>query len=259
MTHESTKAANNLVFVGLATSDGNMTPKTRELWNLFQPDGVQIGRWRFIARTCQSFSTAKARNILTALARDCGAAKLLMVDSDMVAGPAHLERILSHDEMLVGGVYPRKNISLTQQWVLNWEADAKTRPDGLAPVMDIGAGFLCVDMKLVDQMIERWPRTLYLSEDAPWTGEEMFDLWSEGVVDDVWRKGAGNWPRYLTEDFYFCWRARKLGYTVFADTLCTCGHLGQADYLLIMELVAKLTATQTAGNEASPDLPPIVR
>lgn len=258
MTNERTKKRDrNLVFAAMAKKDQGLPDATQRLWDSVKT-GNRIGQFEFIRCSVQSFSTAKARNILTAIARDSAAGQLLMLDADMDLGDEHLLRLLSSPELMVGGVYPKKVISLQQSMVLNFTGEP-VREDGLAPVTDIGAGALKIDLDLCDRMAERWPKTRYLSEDDPWRGVEMYDLWSEGVVDDVWQKGRGNWPRYLTEDFYFCWRARQLGVTIYADTLCTCGHLGQVDYLQIMALIQQLTTApaRAVSEESKGRLPEI--
>lgn len=248
-----------LVFAAMPRKDNKIPDATAALWERVQT-GNKIGPYTFLSMTLQSFSTAKSRNMLTAVARDHGAGKILMIDADMNAGDAQLERILSRPERVVGGIYPKKLVGLKPSWVVSFAKDGKLTPDGLHEAMDIGAGFLKIDMDVVDDMIVRWPKTRYLCEDDPWRGAEMFDLWAEGPVLHDWNGNKKPWPRYLTEDFYFCWRCWKLGIPVWADTKCQVGHLGEVDFLEIAKVIGILTSD--VEDPVAPQnalLPPIER
>lgn len=239
----------HLVCVGMATLDGNMTETTRVLWERFQKP---IGPYRFKTVKVKTYSTAKARNIITALAVQSDASKLLMLDSDMNAGEEHVLRILNHSHRLVGGLYPHKQIGFRPEWVCNFSGSVGT--DKLAPCLDVGAGFLRVNISLVEEMIANWPKSRYLSEDSEHRGMPMWDLWSHGVVEDEWNgPGTAPWPRYLTEDFYFCWRARQLDVQPYVDTHCQLGHIGAVDFLEVIALVQELTGERKS--EDSPRAP----
>lgn len=251
-----------LIFVGMASASGEMKDQTEQGWRLFdQP----IAGYTFIKRKVKCFSTSKGRNIITHMARQTAASKLLMVDSDMCFGVAQIERILSHNEMLVGGMYPKKTFSLTPQWVCNFTG--KTGANGLAEVLDVGAGFLSIDMQVFDRIIEYDQRHIpqdpndlwdilapaFLAEDVGIKGEKIYQLWAERIAESNWN-GNGVWPRLLTEDFYFCWAARQLGFTVWVDTVCQIGHIGEIDYL---QLTAAIQQLQEGGHApaTAPQLP----
>lgn len=227
----------NFICVGMATVDGNMTETTRVLWERLEKP---IGPYRFKTVKVKNYSTAKARNIITSHALRSDAGKLLMLDSDMNVGEQQVLRILSHKHRLVGGLYPRKQIGFRPEWVCNFSGSIAK--DGLAPCIDVGAGFLAIDMSLVEEMTVNWPKLKYLCDNTEDRGEPMWDLWSHGVVEDTWNgPDTQPWPRYLTEDFYFCWRARQLDVQPYVDTVCQCGHLGTVDFLEVIALVQELT------------------
>ncbi len=246
-----------LVFVGMPKKDDNLPACTRALWDLVQT-GRTLGEFKFIAANCMSFSSNKSRNILTALALSTDAGIMLQLDADMNLGEEQLLSILRRPERVVGGLYPKKRISLKQEWVANFAAGSTMRPDGLWRCVDIGAGALKVDMRVVEDLIEKFPETAFACEDDEWRGETMWDLWSAGVVTDDWHMNGKPWPRYLTDDFYFCWRVRQLGLPIWADCRAQCGHWGGVDFLQIVTLIQELT-TPAPEKAITDRLPPNVR
>ena len=225
----------NLIFVGMSSQSGDMTDATANGWDLVR-DGAKLGPYTFIRRKVKCFSTAKARNIITSLAHSTAAGKMLMVDADMNFGEAQLLRILGHTELVVGGIYPKKELTESPSWVCNMIGDIRT--DGLAPALDVGAGFLAIDLRAVDQLAKLHPKKFYLSEEPSTRGQREFALWEERVVEDEWN--GRRWPRRLTEDYYFCWLCRKAGIPVWVDTVCQLGHVGAVDFLQLTALIQRL-------------------
>ena len=237
-----------------------MKDQTEQGWRLFDQE---IAGYRFIKRKVKCFSTAKARNIIANMAVKTDASKLLMIDYDNVFGVAQIERILSHDLDIVGGLYPKKQLSLTPRWVCNFTGE--TGPDGLARVKDIGCGFLLSKLSVFERILSNdalYPSKfegdlilapMFLSEDEGTRGEKMFQFYAERICEADWN-GNGVWPRLLTEDFYFCWAAQQVGFKVWADTVCQIGHVGEIDYLT---LTAELQKIQNGGVKPSsgPQLP----
>lgn len=249
-----------LVFVGMPKYDENLPACTRALLQLVG-DGNKLGPYTFISRQINSFSSNKSRNLYTALALETDAGALLNLDADMNLGEEQLLCILGRPERVVGGLYPKKEISLKQSWVANFALGSAMRPDGLWQCVDVGAGALKVDLRVVEDMIERFPETAFFCEDAPWRGQLMHDLWSAGPVTEDWQKTGKPYARYLTDDFYFCWRVAKLGLPVWADCRAQCGHWGGVDFLAIMTLIQELTGggDATAPKATEGLLPPTER
>jgi hypothetical protein len=168
---------------------------------------------------------SRARNSLTAdfLASDC--THLLFIDSDLGFTPQDIVRITSHNEHVVGGIYPLKTEGALQ-WCGNGSVeDAPTvvREDGLQEVRFIGTGFLCISRDAFVKIIAHDHDGLCVYEsDSPGHRSE-FDFWRVGV-----RPTADKRRRYLSEDWYFCQRWLELGGKVFADTRVILRHEGRA-------------------------------
>lgn len=247
-----------LVFVAMPKKDENLPACTRALWDLVKT-GNKLEEFTFVSACCTSFSSNKSRNVLTALGLSTDAGVMLQVDADMNAGPEQLLSVLRRPEKVVGGIYPKKEISLKQSWVANFAVGAQMRADGLMQCVDIGAGFLKTDLGLVEDMTHKWPETGYVCEDAPWRGETMWDLWSAGNKVEDWQLTGKPYSRYLTDDFFFCWRVRQMGLPVWADCRAQCGHWGGVDFLEIVTLIEELTKTAEEGGVRKDRLPPVSR
>jgi FkbM family methyltransferase len=176
-----------------------------------------------IAFDTNSGLVAMARNNFVWQFLQTDADRLLMLDSDLIFEPEHVERILSHDEDIVGGCYPIKGegeLSLCGNGLLNREEPI--RPDGLQRLRYIGTGFMCIRRHVIEAMIEADRAEIEYQKDEP-PHRTQWDLFRMGV-----RPTADARRRYLTEDWFFCQRANELGFKVWADTQVCLRHIGTA-------------------------------
>lgn len=217
----------NKIFVAMILEE-TLTRETSLFWEEIGKEGVipgvEIVRYRLVGP-----GLVKARNICTYAAwnTDCG--KFVFIDSDMKPSVRLLAQLIAHDVEAVSGMYPKKRADRLE-WVGNMSGTGK-RPDGLTECLEFGGGFCCINLCAVDGLIEKiHDEVFYICEDQPFKDVVMWDLWSNGVVVDNWR--GRRYPRFLTEDFYFCWRLRvQLGIKVWMDTNCQVGHVGPVDFL----------------------------
>ena len=178
---------------------------------------------------CGDSLVARARNTLTAEFLRSDATDLVFIDSDLVFSPDHLARLLSHDEDVVGGFYPKKQEG-PLRWVCNMQLhETKPRPDGLQEVRYMGTGFLRVRRRVFERMIERYGEQLAYHPDAR-PEETEWDFWSCGVY-----RSPDGFQRYLSEDWYFCQRWLDLGGKVWGDTGLILKHVWQAVYPLLTQ------------------------
>ena len=177
-------------------------------------------------RQCPGDSlVARARNKLAAefLQSDC--THLLFLDTDLIFTPEQIARLVSHDEPIVGGLYPKKQPKL--EWVINMLDGTATEPDarGLQRVKYLGTGCLLIAREVFTRMIEAHPEIAYTPDRQP--GRTEWDFFSCGVF--AFADGS---RRYLSEDWYFCQRALDLGYPVHADVHVVLKHVGDCVYPL---------------------------
>ena len=146
---------------------------------------------------------------------------MLMIDSDIIFTPENVDRISSHKEHLVGGLYSKKE----KQGRVCCERSQDVPPvkdeKGLIPLRYIGTGFMCVTRYLVEEMIKHYPSLEYVDERD---GRVLHDVWSVGVNRAE--------KRYLTEDWWFCHRALEMEYQVYGDSEVMLQHEGRAIYPL---------------------------
>ena len=235
-----------LVFVGVPMT-GSIRWETSQILAYLSHN--EIAGYKFIVRKIGGFGLAKARNAMLWLARQTSASQVLWIDSDINAGPQQIERILSHDVDMVGGAYPKKQIPLT--WVGEFNSDTPNS-QGLLPAMSLGTGFLLHKMKVIDFIIAHFPEIAYYSDEnsTPFEYKDvMHDVFSMGVVDDLWF--GDKYPRYITEDYYLCYRWLKCGGSAWLDPLCQLGHIGTTDFL---HLNGKLEDMKDQINKSNSDL-----
>lgn len=141
----------------------------------------------------------------------------LMVDDDIVFAPADARRIVNlcrggHD--IIAGAYPVRDGSHLAIRAL--ESDLMLGP-GREPVEVEWAstGFFAVHRRVVAEMVKHLPLCHIEQEWAFWP---LFDF---AVVED---KVSGG-PIYLSEDWFFCHAARKLGFQTWVDCQPILGHM----------------------------------
>lgn len=181
---------------------------------------------KMVIRPCVGDSlVARARNRLAAqfLRTDC--THLLFLDTDLIFSNEQLRRLISHDEPIVAGLYPKKQIDL--QWVCNHIEGSEPDARGLQPVRYAGTGCLLIARAVLARMIAEYPELAYDPDDGDEPGTK-WDFFSCGV----WTCPETGRRRYLSEDWWFCQRALDLGYQVLMDTGVVFKHVGQAVYPL---------------------------
>lgn len=172
-------------------------------------------------------SVERARNILTAdfLAGDC--THILFVDSDIGFRSEDVARIVSHDEMVVGGMYPLKQDAPAVAWCGNGSSDnggvAPVLPNGLCEIKYIGTGFLCI-RRDVFEVLRKHPDVKVYSQDFPPHRTEVA-FWFQHVS-----RG-----RFLTEDWNFCQMCQDVDIPIFADSRVVLRHAGRAVWPLSIQ------------------------
>lgn len=181
----------------------------------------------------------RARNQLTYnfLATDCD--RMLMIDSDIMFNRDHLLRILSHDMDIIGGFYFMKvdkspfgrgagsTVICEPLDGVKWEDDEE-----LMELKYIGTGFLSIKRNVFDRMIEVYGEELGYKCEL--TQRREYDFWTTGVHRPT--------DRWLGEDWYFCQRARDLGFKIYGDKECVVPHLGHAIYPIRHESIPQAAA-----------------
>ena len=175
-----------------------------------------------------------ARNTAAADTLDSDCTHLMFVDADIldVNCTEHIARMVSHDEDIVGGLYPKKNESYAPEWVCNALPERPTADArGLLSLRHIGTGFLLIKRGVFEKMVEELGDEIgYLDDITDRPLWDFFDM--PRVIDSSGKK------RKMSEDWHFCDVARKLGFKVWGDTKFTLRHIGTAVFPLKTQVAA---------------------
>jgi hypothetical protein len=164
---------------------------------------------------------ARGRSIIATEALAEGFEELLWIDSDVVFTLADVDRLRSHGEPLVGGLYPLKGKRKMAMTLLEKERlIVFGKGGGLLEVKHVATGFLYTHRSVYD-VIAKYHALPRCRGDKP-CGIVPYFL--SVIVQE------GDQHSYLSEDFSFCWRAREAGIRVFADTAIRLGHVGSYTY-----------------------------
>ena len=172
-----------------------------------------------VTNRCRSSSLVKARDTILANALRVGAKQTLFWDSDIIANPSTILRMLSHKQELIGALYSLK--AHPGRWILDEINGEKVDSDGILRVLDIGTGFKVIRTSMLRKLALAYPDIEYESDDPNLPGVRWNFSWV----------GVRN-RRFLTEDYGFDALADGIGVPCYADTKSVVGHSGIAIYPL---------------------------
>lgn len=164
----------------------------------------------------------RARNIHAAEFLASDREYFFAVDSDITFTEVHFARLIAANLPIVCGLYALKDFD--HIWCVERlnPCPPMDKEHGRLEVAKSGTGFMCVKREVFEAMIKAHPEIEYEEDIAADRGKVRWDFFSQGVVN----------RRYLTEDWFFCERARKLGFKVYVDTTFHVMHGGHAEYPL---------------------------
>lgn len=140
---------------------------------------------------------------------------MLFWDADIIATPGHIAMLMENDCEILCGIYPKKQKELCP--VLNaLPGTEKIETGGLLEIMRGGTGFMRIHRSVLEAM--KTPEIEYDNH-----GEVQWDFFQVGVKN----------REYLSEDWYFCDRARELGFRVMLDSRIQLRHEGSAIYPIL--------------------------
>jgi len=147
-----------------------------------------------------------------------GCDEMVVIDTDVIFKPSHLAGLLEHDEPLVFGIYPKKEIGLTfpMEW-LDEENPFAANPllPGISPLVEVkrvARGFMRAKRGVFEHLAPHVPEY----QDAE-TGRTYKEFWK-------------SLPGGHSEDFAFCDLWRKHGGLVMVDQRAVAEHEGSVKY-----------------------------
>lgn len=183
----------------------------------------------------------------------------LLMDDDMVAEPGYLLRLASYKLDIVCGICtirrdpPRPNIRFWRPEEhsfhdpIEWDWDSQK----LMEIDAAGAAFMMVKRAVFERMATAYLNCEFEKKRALRRGESV-DYWDEkqrlrqekfnrAIQEKIWGQRDCWWFQFLDdafdsqvgelgEDISFCWKAKQLGYKIYADPQILPGHLGKYAY-----------------------------
>lgn len=145
-----------------------------------------------------------ARNTLLMQAYEQGADKLFFLDDDISWNPKDALRLIESGYDVVAGLYRFKQDEINYPAVLytDEEGRAAFRPDGSLAAARVPTGFLCIDRKVIKQLIEAYPQQRYVEGADEIT---LYDFFPQGIRDGKW----------VGEDYAFCDLCTDIGINIF--------------------------------------------
>jgi len=171
-------------------------------------------------------AVCRARNGLTRRFLEGDWSHILFIDSDLVFSIEQVQRIMSHPEDVVAGLYCHKKEGDPE---IVWNSYAEREPNerGLLSVRYMGTGFIRIARSVFERMIAAWSEEMAYMPDGSPKGTTEYEFWHMGVYK--YKDGGRRW---LTEDWWFCQRCLDLGIKVWADMHILLRHSGNALYPL---------------------------
>jgi hypothetical protein len=231
-------------------------------------DVFKIHNFQLQIEFCRNDSlVSRARNNLVAKAMmDPEMTHIMFIDSDITWDPMDIFKLVLSDKGLIGGVYPIKhynweniipqsNASFLDKKPLDKILDRRANnsilsnkytesdfiqhnlvsynmnfmnsnleiDNNIAEVKHIATGFMMIHRKTIETMMQHYSETKY-TDDVSFLAENenkyAYALFDCRVEDD----------HYLSEDWLFCNRWRKIGGKVYFDVSIDLIHTGQQDY-----------------------------
>ena len=169
------------------------------------------------------------------------ATHLLFVDSDISFSPEQVERMLEFGEPVVAGMYPLKVLDwqqATQMDRMQQEEAAmhycgqpctgteREARDGFVTGYYAGTGFMLIAREALERMVDAYVDLGYSCTHTYTAGprpkSRSYALFDCLIEPDT--------RTYLSEDFAFCWRWRRLGGKVWLDTTGRLTHTGSHSF-----------------------------
>lgn len=204
----------------------------------------------FIGGTVVNF----ARNVLADHVIKHNMDELVSMDKDLVPTMADVVRLLSHDEPVVTGLYPRKHL-LTEYHVQGIPGEGP-RPDLLQRVENASIGFSKIKTSVFRELAQKTPERRHRFQGTGEASSFKHEFYPMGIVGKNTAEGklerinefiegpgvsAGGDCDYSTlrqilddtdysdnsilgEDFYFCRLLREHGIPMYVDTALRIDH-----------------------------------
>jgi hypothetical protein len=194
---------------------------------------------------------SRARSALVAaFLDDASATHLLFVDADISFEPEQVDRLLGINKEFAGALYPLKSMDwdlIPQRCVQGGESvrqaalsyvgtfapEAERKQEGdFATGIYVGGGFQLIRRSAIERMIAAYPETHFKSvHGMPMSGMRRDVVQSSNLYALFDCIIDGETGAYLSEDYSFCLRWRKIGGEIWIDGKSKLTHCGGYEFV----------------------------
>lgn len=184
----------------------------------------------------------RGRNLLVQQFLKSQATHLMFIDADIKFNPADIIPMINADKDIICGIYPKKEINwdtvkqamdkgvpndqlknYTGVFVANlvdYQENVKVRIDEPIEIWNGGTGFMLIKREVLESMKDSLPYYLNNTMDIhnKANGEKIVEFFSCMIEPET--------QLLLSEDYYFCRKAREAGFKVWAAPWAGLTHIG---------------------------------
>lgn len=194
------------IAIGLPT---NRSVKPKMMESLLKMVTHSKYNYHFIISN-KGYTTAENRNYIMAQALKNNCSHILLTDDDMIFEQDSLDRLLAHKKHIVGGTYnvrrTPEEVGNVDRKVIDYFRDEEgspiTKDDEIFKCKALGGGLLLIDLSIIPKM--KTPLFWY----------EVHEV---GMIT-------------MSNDWWFCREARRVGYNVWCDPTLKIKHIGDYEY-----------------------------
>jgi len=192
----------------------------------------------------------RARNYLADEFLSSDSTHLMFIDADIDFNPMDVIALLAMDKPIIGGPYPKKTIAwenvydaarynmvppedagrladFAGDFVFNVAPGTQEiRLDQPVEVLELGTGFLLIKREVFEAFAKAYPQYRYTPDhnrSAAFDGRKKIMQYFQAEIDP-----KSN--RYLSEDYWFCQKAREIGQAVWMAPWMQLKHHGSYIY-----------------------------
>jgi hypothetical protein len=207
------------LFIGIPAYDGKLNIKTAFALAQLMPKAAQLGVSVFLSDLSNCSIITMARNALVHEFLKTDATELLFIDSDVIVNPDDILRLMAQSggKDITAGMYPRRAKDEKFFADLHYTDSGDLEFDGsMMRVKRAPTGFMLIQRHVLEQLVFAHPEWMY--EKSP--TEQMSAVFDFAMVDG----------KYVGEDYLFCDRATKMGFTVHVDVDISLPHIGPNEF-----------------------------
>jgi|TARA_R110000824_G_scaffold400171_2_gene607095 hypothetical protein len=200
--------------------------------------GISVGLtvdFRFLSN--DSLITRARNNLVAQFLASDEHTHLFFLDADIQFNPQSLFRLCLSDRMVSVGAYPTK--SSPSRYVVDFKEGATCDEQNFIEVERAGTGFMCIKRECLDKMKTSYPELKYKSElETEGYSQDAKEALGEVAIEKIKENTYSFFDtsiheigkNYLSEDYTFCERWKKIGGKIWLDTTSKLDHIGTATY-----------------------------